>query len=106
VPTIKRIDHADGTTKYRFVVDVGTKPDPKRPGRMMRDQRTHTFDRLKDARAELARITHEVKGGTYVRPNRKMTVETYVQQWLASKASKKPATVRCYHDALKPVVER
>ena len=66
---IKRVELADGRTRYRFVVDVGTKPDGKR------DQRTFTYDSLKEARAERARIISESAKGTYVKPT-KTTVNT------------------------------
>jgi hypothetical protein len=53
MPMIKAIE-ARGKKRYRFVVDVGRGPDGKRI------QRKYTFDRKKDAEAELARITHTV----------------------------------------------
>ncbi len=108
---IKRIELADGRVRYRFVVDVGEKPrrDPKtgepavdaagRPA-MMRDQRTFTYDTLKEARTERARIISEYAKGTYVKPNRKLTVRAYFEEWLTTKSGKKPTTQRCYRDAL------
>ncbi len=97
---IKRVTLADGRTRYRFTVDVGKKPDGKR------DQDTHTYDTLKEARAERARIISETHAGTYVRPS-KTTVDTLIAEWLTIKErSVKPTTFRHYIDVLKPVRER
>jgi len=97
---IKRIELADGRVRYRFVVDVGTKPDGKR------DQRTFTFDSMREARTERARIISESARGTYVKPS-KVTVEEQIAGWLATKRrSVKPTTFRHYLDVLKPVRER
>jgi integrase len=98
---IKRVELADGRTRYRFVIDVGRKPDGKR------DQRTFTYDTAKLARAERARIIAETAAGTYVRPNRSLTVADYLSEWLDAKAtSRKPTTARFYADALRPVIDR
>src|SRR4051812_40140587 len=94
---IKRVELADGRVRYRFVVDVGKKPDGKR------DQRTFTFDSLKEARTERASIISESAKGTYVKPT-KVTVETLIADWLEIKErSVKPTTFRHYIDVLKPV---
>jgi len=95
---IKKIQLKTGAVRYRFVVDVGQKADGRR------DQRTFTYDTLKEARAERARIMSECHQGIYVRPNRKLTVREYLTEWLATKQGKKPSTVRCYRDALAPVL--
>lgn len=112
----KRIELADGRVRYRFVVDAGLKPKTdKVTGRpmvgtdgkqvMTRDQRTHTFDTLKEARTERARIISESAKGTYVKPT-KTTVDTEIAGWLAIKErSVKPTTWRHYIDVLKPVRE-
>jgi integrase len=94
---IKKVPLADGTVRWRFVIDVGRKPDGKR------DQRTYTYDTQKEARAERARIISERAQGTFITPNKKLTVDEYLGQWLESKKDKKPTTVRSYTDALKPV---
>src|SRR4051794_34281647 len=47
---IKKITTKAGETRYRFVIDVGTKPNGKR------DQRCYTFGNFKDARAARAKI--------------------------------------------------
>lgn len=97
---IKRIELQDGRTRYRFVVDVGQKPNGKR------DQRTFTYGTLKEARAERARIIAENHAGTYVRPT-KATVEDLIAGWLADRErSIKPTTAAHYRDVLKPVRER
>ena len=92
---IKKVELADGSTRYRFVVDVGKKPNGKR------DQRTFTYDTYKEARNERARIINEKAVGTYVKPNKNLTVRGYfVDEWLPSKSGKKPSTVACYRNAL------
>lgn len=97
---IKRVELADGRVRYRFVVDVGKKPDGKR------DQRTFTHDSLKEARAERARIISESAKGTYVKPT-KVTLETLIADWLTVKQrSVKPSTFRHYVDVLKPIRDR
>lgn len=70
-----------------------------------RDQRTYTYDTKKGAKTERARIISEVAKGTYVRPNRSLTVKGYlVDDWLPTKAGKKPSTVSCYETALVQVI--
>ena len=99
-PTIKQIQVGD-RTRYRFVVDVGTDPITGK-----RRQLTRTFDRRKDAQAELARVLHEVNRGTFTAPA-KTTVAEYLDQWLRSATrGKAAATARNYADALKPVQDR
>jgi integrase len=81
-------------------VDVGRKPDGKR------DQRTFTYDTLREARAERARIISEHAKGTYVRPA-KTTVEAWLAEWLDMKQrAGKATTYRCYADSLRAVRER
>lgn len=95
---IKKITLADGRTRYRFVVDVGKKPDGKR------DQKTYTYDTLKQARAERARIVADVHAGTHVKRDRSITVADYLAEWLDSRTDGlKPSTARFYADALRPV---
>jgi integrase len=114
---IKKIELADGRTRYRFMIDVGKKPKiDKATGKpmmgsdgqpvMTRDQRTFTFDKLTDARAEWARMKHERGQGTLVKPDRKTTVNELCELWLATKADLKPSTIRSYVDALAPLRER
>lgn len=42
---IKKVTLRSGKTRYRFVIDVGRKPDGRR------DQRTYTFDTRKEAKS-------------------------------------------------------
>jgi integrase len=97
---IKKITLADGRTRYRFVVDVGKKPNGKR------DQRTFTYDSLREARAERAQVISERAKGTYVKPDRKLTVEAYLTEWLETKRGKKPTTYLCYRNALVQVIDQ
>lgn len=97
---IRRIELSDGRVRYRFVVDVGKKPNGKR------DQRTFTFDKLGDARTEWNRLKHERGQGTLVTPDRKTTVADLCDLWLATKSDLKPSTVRSYLDALAPLRDR
>lgn len=97
---IKRVELSDGRVRYRFVVDVGKKPDGRR------DQRTFTYDTLKQARTERARVISESAKGTYVKPT-KTTVEAWLAEWLAGKErSVKVTTYRHDVDVLRPVRER
>lgn len=96
---IRPIVLADGTKRYRLVVDIGTDPVTKK-----RKQLTATFDRLKDARDELSRIRHERNTGSFVRPA-KTTLDEYLDTWLAGLRNKEEATVANYRNALKPARE-
>jgi hypothetical protein len=60
MPTIKPVRVGD-RTRYRFVVDIGR--DPVTGKRL---QKTHTFDLLREAKAELDRISHERRTGDFV----------------------------------------
>ena len=53
-PKIKSVQ-VNGRTRYRFVIDIG--PDPITGKRR---QKTRTYDRRKDAQADLAKIINEV----------------------------------------------
>ncbi|GAA0400657.1 hypothetical protein GCM10009541_49760 [Micromonospora gifhornensis] len=97
---IKKITLRNGKTRYRFVLDVGRKPDGRR------DQWTYTFDTKKEVRAEYARIKHETDRGTYVRSG-KVTVDEFLDEWLASATRDvEEATASNYRDALLPVRAR
>lgn len=95
---IRKVSLRGGGVRYRVVVDVGLRPDGRR------DQRTSTHRTLKEARAEVARVRSQVDSGTYIRPVRE-TVDAHLDSWLESKrlAWKRPATLRSYADALRPV---
>ena len=58
---IRKMTLANGSVRYRLVVDIGQGPNGKR------QQLTRTYDKLKDARAELSRIRHQTDQGTYVK---------------------------------------
>src|SRR5580704_4154527 len=60
---IRKIVLKDGTVRYRLVVDVG------HDGTGRRRQITRTYDRQKEARAELSRIRHQQAEGNYVAPS-------------------------------------
>jgi integrase len=69
-----------GQIRYRFVVDIGIDPTTGK-----RKQLTRTFGTLKEAKAEYARITNRHQEGTLAPPN-KLTVNEWLDQWLAMKA--------------------
>jgi hypothetical protein len=74
----KKVTRADGSVCYRIVFDAGRDPETGK-----RRQLTRTFDRLKEANAELARVTHERGKGTYVAPS-KLTLNALLDGWLES----------------------
>lgn len=111
---IKKITLADGRVRYRFVIAVGKRPKidkvsgkpvlkPDGAPVLVPDQRTMTFDRLTDARAEWARIKSERAQGVLVKPDRKTTVDQLCELWLKTKDGLKPGTIRSYQDALAPL---
>ncbi|MET9559974.1 MULTISPECIES: tyrosine-type recombinase/integrase [Streptomyces] len=79
-PIKKLPPNAKGQTRYRFVVDAGMDPATGK-----RKQLRRTFDTLKEAKAEYARITSKRHEGTFVAPN-KITVDEWLDQWLTMKA--------------------
>jgi len=91
---IKRVELKDGRVRYRFVIDVGKKPDGKR------DQKTYTYDTLKEARAERARIISDRAKGTFVRPGKATVAET-IDAWLEGKRNLGVGTRRTYTDSLR-----
>lgn len=72
--------NAKGQIRYRFVVDIGIDPTTGK-----RKQLTRTFGTLKEAKVEYARITNRHQEGTLAPPN-KLTVNEWLDQWLAMKA--------------------
>ena len=58
-PKIKKIQVGE-RTRYRWVIDIGN--DPK-TGK--RKQLTKTFDKRKDAEAELTKVLNKVGNGTF-----------------------------------------
>lgn len=101
MPKIKTIELKDGSKRYRFVVDIGRDPVTSR-----RKQETHTFGKMKDAKAELARISHQSAAGSYVR-RWNGTLNELLDDWYRSATYKKEAnTAESYANALKPARER
>jgi integrase len=98
---IKTVTLADGTKRYRFVVDVGRDPVTGK-----RKQKTHTFDRKKEAEREFARIKHERNTGAYVSPS-KITLNQYLDEYVAGATrGRRESTKRNYRDAFRCVRER
>lgn len=99
--SIKKVLLKNGKTRYRFVVDVGRDPASGK-----RTQLTRTFDTLREARADRARMISETARGTFVRP-RKLTLDEYLNGWLeGATRNVRPSTRRSYTDALAPARAR
>jgi integrase len=91
---IKKITTKAGPTRYRFVIDVGTKPNGKR------DQRCYTFGNFKDARAARAKIIADRNRGVLVKPT-KVTFDELCQRWLDSRHDVREVTALANGHALK-----
>ena len=101
MPKIRPVPQRGGATHYRFTVDVGRDPETGK-----RQQRTMTFRLLREAKAELARIGHETRTGTYVKPW-DGTVAELLDDYLRSACFEREAnTAASYRDAFKPVRAR
>ena len=97
---VRKIEMKDGTVRYRLVVDIGRDENGKR------QQLTRTFDKLKDARAELSRIRHETGKGIYVKPS-DITVNQYLDEYfVGATRGRRESTKVSYRDAFRPVRER
>ena len=97
---IRKIEWKDGTVRYRLVVDIGRDENGKR------QQITRTFDKLKEARAELSRVRHETDQGTYVKPS-EITVDDYLDEYLVGATrGRRESTKVSYRDAFRPVRDR
>lgn len=97
---IRKIELKDGTVRYRLVVDIGRDENGKR------QQLTQTFDKLKEARAELSRIRHETDKGVYVKPS-DITVNQYLDEYfVGATRGRRASTKVSYRDAFRPVRER
>ncbi len=90
---IHKVELADGRTRWRFTIDVGTKPAGKR------DQRTFTYDTKTEARNERSKIIAAKSTGTYVAPT-KITVAEVIDNWLAGKRNLREGTLVTYRGAL------
>ena len=101
MPKIETIKRADGSQRYRFTIDVGHDPVTGK-----RRQRRYTFARMKDARAELGRLTGAVADGTFTDRTRE-TVADALDAYLASACFERADNTRVsYTNALLPVRER
>jgi integrase len=97
---IRKIELRDGTTRYRVVVDIGRDENGKR------QQLTRTFDKLKEARAELSRIRHETDKGVFVKPS-DITVNDYLDEYfVGATRGRRQSTKVSYRDAFRPARER
>ncbi|MFI7148410.1 tyrosine-type recombinase/integrase [Nonomuraea sp. NPDC050022] len=97
MPKIKMITLKDGTTRYRFVVDIGRDENGKR------QQLTVTTDTKTQAKNELARITHQRNTGTLVAPSG-MTVNELLDTWVkAATRDVEEGTASNYENAIRPV---
>jgi integrase len=110
---IKKVVLPSGAVRYRFTVDVGRKAKTDAAGRpvlkdgkpvMMRDQRTFSFERRKDAVEKRSALLSDRARGTLVAAS-KMTLSQHLEDWLAGKRDLKTRTFGNYRDALKPVHE-
>lgn len=86
----------NGTVRYTFQVDVGSRPD----GSRIRQRFTYRTE--KEARREYRRITTEVASGKFV-GRVDLTVSEVCEQWLASRRDVRANTLRNYRDSLKYV---
>jgi integrase len=90
---IKKITTKAGETHYRFIIDVGKRPDGKR------DQRCFTFRTMKEARAERSKIIADRSRGTLVKRS-KVTLAQAIDDWLDGRRNLRPGTQRNYADSL------
>jgi len=105
------VPQADGSMRYRFTIDVGREPgtiDPETGKRKAgkRLQRAYTFARLKDAKAERARLSNDVGRGQFVdrwQGDVNELCDAYLKWACYGKAAN---TALSYSDALRPVRER
>jgi hypothetical protein len=96
---IKKITTSTGQVRYRFIIDMGPKPDKRR------DQRCFTYDTLTEARAERSKIIADRSPGTLAAPT-KVTVKEAIDKWLDGRRNLRPSTVRNYADSLRLVSDR
>jgi integrase len=96
---IKKVTLKNGATRYRFVIDVGKKPNGKR------DQKTYTYDTLKKAREERAKIVADLAKGMYVADSKK-TLGVHLEEWLAGRRKIRESTRGNYRNAIKPIIEQ
>jgi len=95
-PIRKKVLSDGKTVRYLLVVDIGDDPETGK-----RKQFTGTYDKLKGARAELARIRHELNTGSYVQPSER-TLNEELDAYLAGLRGKEATTKATYRNVLKP----
>ena len=95
---IRRRRTKDGRTRYVVRVDVGHDEDGHRR------QVSSTWNTMKEARDEVARIRTELRAGTYV-GKRETTLAEYLDEWLCGLHRQKAKTVMGYRDALRVVMD-
>jgi integrase len=96
---IRKIQLADGSVRWRCVVDVGTSKDGRRR------QSTRTFSTMKEARAFVSSTRVAITTDTYVAPV-ETTVAEYLDEWLKSRQhSIRPKTLEGYRSALARAVK-
>jgi hypothetical protein len=92
---IHKLTLKDGTVRYRMVVDIGRDKDGNR------QQLRRTYDTLKEARAELSSIRHEINQGTYVKPS-KQTLSEYLDEYIVGATrGRRESTKVSYRDAFR-----
>ena len=96
---IRKITTKSGEVRYRFIIDVGKRPDGKR------DQRCFTYPSLREARAERAKIISDRSRGTLVKRT-KITLAEAITTWLDGRRNLRPSTQRNYADSLRLVSDR
>jgi integrase len=96
---IRKITTKAGETRYRFIIDVGKRPDGKR------DQRCYTFHTMKEARSARAKIIADRSRGTLVKPT-KITLAEAIDSWLDGRRNLRPSTERSYRDSLALAMNR
>lgn len=95
---IRKRKTIDGRVRYVVRVDTGVDDSGARR------QVSSTWDTIKEARDEVARIRTELRAGTYV-GNHETTVAEYVEEWISGLHRQKPKTVMGYRDALRVVID-
>jgi integrase len=95
---IRKRKTKDGRIRYVIRVDAGVDDF------INRKQVSSTWDTIKEARDEVARIRTELRSGTYV-GKRETTVKEYLDEWLRGLHSQKPKTVMGYRDSLRVVMD-
>lgn len=85
--------------KFRFRLDVGTKPNGKR------DQRCRTFDSYAEADTALKVLLAELATGEHVKSDKALTVRSFLTEWQAMQAADlRDNSQRAYADALDQVI--